>query len=145
MLDFNPSYDDIIGKLRADVSPVPVYDSTVPVNVPKEANNGYFQPYIVMSIGGGIREKRGRHIADMRMDSLTYWITIVCVAPEDSVARMLKGKVLNSLTAYVPVDGSPLSPEGGQAQSTANENRIPAIYQHRLMFKFVGNMVSENT
>lgn len=145
MLDFNASYDDICTKLRQDIAPVKVYDSTVPVNTPKEANNGYFQPYLVISIGGGIREKRGRHMANMRLDPLTYWITVVCVAPEDTVARKLKGRVLDILTDYIPVDGAPLSPEGGQAQSTANENRIPAIYQHRVMFKFIGNMVSENT
>lgn len=143
MLDFNDSYQDIIDKLKSDLAPVPVYESSVPINVEKEAVNGMFSPYLVISIGGGIRERGGRHVANMRMDTLAYWVTVVCVAPDDDVARMLKGEVLNSLTAFVPTDGSPLSPEGGQAQSVANENRIPAIFQHRVMFKFSGNMISE--
>lgn len=143
MLDFNPAFDSIVGRLKTDLGAnVPVYRSNVPLNVLKETESGMFSPYVVISIGGGVQNSRSRHMADVRMDTYLYWVVVTSIAPQDEQAAMLKGEVLNSLTGFVPVDSGQLVPKGGTAQGVGNENRIPIIYQHRAMFEFSHNMES---
>lgn len=141
MSDFTEAYKDIHEHMQEQFGNVPVYRSAVPTNVHKPTVNGMFQPYVVLSIGGGIEFGRSRNIVSPRHSSFTYWVTIVTVAPDDEVAAMLKAKAMDILTGYVPVNSTELIPHGGQAQSVSNENRIPPIYQHRVMFKFIHNMV----
>lgn len=141
MLDFNPAFDDIVAKLKTDLGAnVPVYRTNVPLNAPKPTENGMFAPYVVVSIGGGIRNVRSRHMVDPRMDTMLYWVVVTTIAPRDEEASALKGKVIDSLTGFVPTDSGQLVPNGGTAQGVGNENKVPIIYQHRAMFEFSHNM-----
>ena len=144
MLDFTPAFDDIINKLKADLGAnVSVYDTNVPLDVPKVTVNGMFSPYVVVSIGGGVQNTRSKHMVDVRMDTYLYWVVCTSVAPRDKEARELKADILKSLTGFVPTDAGQLTPKGGTAQGVANENKVPLIYQHRAMFEFSQNMQTE--
>lgn len=141
MLDVEPAYQDIKQQVQTALgSAVKIYDSNVPLNVQKESTSGMFSPYVVMTIGGGIRSLRSRHIADSRMDTVTYWVVFTAVAPRDDEARRFKSIIMNALFGFVPRDSSQLVPSGGTAQGVANENKIPIIFQQRIMFEFSHNM-----
>lgn len=141
-LDAGPTIDDILAFARTSLSPVPLYETNVPLDVEREIENGQFDPFAVMSLGGPVEVKSGRVLSCPRANVMQYWVVFTTVAPDDTVARMLKFKILNALTGYEPVDASALAPRGGQAQSSANENRVPNMYQHRVMFEFYQNMES---
>lgn len=140
MIDFTPAYDAIVERLRTGLRNVDVYDTNVPLDVHKPTVDGHFKPYAVITLGGGIRAARGRHMINSRWDIMQYWVVVTTVAPENNAAMVLKAEVLDLLFGFVPPDASELTPEGGQAQSAANENRVPIIYQHRAMFHFYQNM-----
>lgn len=140
MIDFTPAYDAIVERLRTGLRNVEVYDTNVPLDVEKSTVAGHFKPYAVITLGGGIRAARGRHMSNSRWDIMQYWVVVTTVAPENNAAMVLKAEVLDLLFGFVPPDASELTPEGGQAQSAANENRVPIIYQHRAMFHFYQNM-----
>lgn len=143
MIDVTPAFDDIVARLQTELgSAVPVYRTNVPLDVAKQTTNGMFTPYVVVSLGGGIRNQRSRHMADSRMDTLQYWVVVTSVAPRDEEALKLKVKSIDALFGFVPQDSGQLTPSGGTAQSVANENKVPLIYQHRAMFEFSHNMES---
>lgn len=142
-MDFTPAYRDIQNRIRTALPQFDLYDTNVPLDVEKLTVNGKFKPYMVISLGGGIRAARGRGIVSPKYDPMQYWIVITCVAPEDAPAVQLKSTLLDLLTGFVPTDADQLTPEGGQAQSVANENRVPIFYQHRVMFHFYQNMTNQ--
>lgn len=143
MLDVTPAYQDIKARVKECLGGnVKVYDTNVPLDVRKDTVNGYFEPYVVITIGGGIRNVRSRHMADSRMDTLLYWVVCTAVAPRNEEALLFKSKIIDGLFGFVPRDSGQLVPSGGTAQSAANENKIPIIYQHRAMFEFNHNMES---
>lgn len=144
MLDFTPAYTDIRNHLKTELDArfgnVRVFDTNVPLDVAESTVNGLFSPYVVLSIGGGIRAARGRSIVNSRYDVMQYWVVATVVGPENLPTMVIKSAIIDILTGFVPTDASELTPEGGQAQSSANENRIPIIYQQRAMFQFFQNM-----
>ena len=140
MIDFVPAYAAIVARLRTGLGNVKVYDTNVPLDVEKATLAGHFSPYAVITLGGGTRAARGRHMINSRWDIMQYWVVVTTIAPENGAAMQLKSEVIDLLFGFVPPDAGELTPEGGQAQSAANENRIPLVFQHRAMFHFYQNM-----
>ena len=141
-MDSTPTLDSILNEITAEMAPVPVYGTNVPLDVQRAVESGYFSPYISVSFGGPVEHRPSRGICGARKSSMQYWTVATVVTPDDDTGLLLKGKLLDRLTGFTPTDGTELVPSGGQAQSAANENKVPLIYQHRVMFTFYQNMSS---
>ena len=128
MLDPTPVFADVEERIRSIVGPIQVFDSEVPEDKDIPVVNGKPVPFVVLFTGGPIRSYRDRHITNSKNDTTILFFTVQVYAPRVDIANTYKGKIIQELTGYRPVDGGEMILAGGNNWTRASNEIRPTQY-----------------
>lgn len=139
-MDIDEIYAEIIERLNDKVTNATIVETGVEGFGVTETSSGFFDPYVVVSIGGPIEAAKGRHITNRRYNVLKSWVIATVVAPVNSDALKIKTQVIDALWGFAPAGANGIELTGGTAQSVANEQSKPTKYMHTAMFSITHNL-----
>lgn len=140
MLDPTPTFDDIKAKLEEVVYPLKVYQDEVPEDKDIPIQNGLPLPFVAIYLGGPIGSARDKHISGTRNNTTILWVTIQAYAGRADIAKIYKGKIVQGMTGYRPVDGGEMTLTGGNTDSRASNEVRPTQFIAETVFQIRSNL-----
>lgn len=141
-LDPTPAIDAIVAEL--ETIGIDVYETQVPDGRLNPTDNGIILPFYVVRWGGPVRAARGRNITTSRDHVNIIFLTVACMAGEETAMKWAYGQALDTLTGFIPPDSGELILEGGLSYSEGISTVKPTRYLKDISFTFRTNLTLES-
>ena len=139
-LDPTPVFDDVLARVQSVIGATKVYVAEVPEDKDIPVVNALPVPFVSIYFGGPVRSSRDRHITTSRNDTTVLFFTVQAYAPRADIARTIKGRIIEGLTGYRPVDGGEMILAGGNTCTRASNEVRPTQFLEEVQFTCRSNL-----
>lgn len=124
-LDPTSVFDSILNKTKEIMGNTPVYVAEIPPDekIPTDSR-GNMIPFVSLSFGGPIRSASDRNLVSVRRDVNILYVTADIFAPTATIARQVKGRLIEGLTGFAEGDMTELTLTGLSLSLTRASNVV---------------------